>query len=280
MHFFNPAQAMKLIEVIPGIRTSEETLANILVLSKKLGKIPVKVTECPGFLVNRLLFPYLNEAIQVVQEGKISPAEIDQACLDFGLPMGPLTLLDMTGLDVCLSVNQFLHDQYGIRFENTILLDKLVKSGFLGQKTNMGIYTHAPKIERNKTDKKEINPRLNEVLSEISNKNSLSQSNHNSENSFDVYRLILPMFNESMYVLQEEITTREDIDLAMLYGAGLKRGLLTIANEKGFAWCHAKLQQYQNELGERFRPSWYLSKLVKAGLHDFNDLSPVPTGVK
>jgi len=280
MHFFNPAQAMKLIEVIPGVKTSQDTVTKIMELSQKLGKTAIRVTECPGFLVNRLLFPYINEALHVLQEGQFIPQDVDRLAVDFGLPMGPLALLDMTGIDICLSVNQFLHEEYGLRFEPAPFLSRLVKFGFLGQKTNAGIYVHPKDPTATKGERKEINPNLERILGELRHEGVLPKPKAHSDQPFDIYRVILPMFNEAMYALQEGIVAVGDIDIAMIHGIGLKRGLLTIAQERGLAWCHEKLEQYRIAKGERFRPSWYLSKLVRAGMHDFSELSPIPVRVK
>jgi 3-hydroxyacyl-CoA dehydrogenase len=280
MHFFNPAQVMKLVEVIPGVKTSTNTVAAVLELCRKLGKIAVKVNECPGFLVNRVLFPYINEALYVLQEGQFMPEDVDQAAITFGLPMGPFALLDMTGLDVCANVNQFLHDEYGVRFETAAVLPRLVKHGFFGQKTKAGIYVHSGEKPQGKDEKKQLNPQLDKVLSELQSEGLIPKQKAHSVQPFDIFRVVLPMFNEAVHSLQESIVAVGDIDVAMLHGTGLKRGLLTIADEKGLAWCHEKLEQYRIAKGERFRPSWYLSKLVRGGVHDFREIAPVPVGVK
>ena len=279
MHFFNPAQAMKLVEVIPGVKTSAQTVASVLEFCHQVGKIPVKVAECPGFLVNRLLFPYINEALYVLQEGHFDAFQIDQLSTEFGLPTGPFALMDMTGLDICAHVNEFLYGEYGPRFETAPILKRLVKDGFLGQKTNMGIYIH-PSDQPIAGQRKEINPSLDKILAKLQSAGQSLQHKCNSNEPFDIYRIILPMFNEAIYAIQEGVVAEQDVDTALKYGTGLNRGLMTIAQENGFAWCHEKLEQYRVAHGERFRPSWYLSKLVRAGIHDFKEITPVPVGVK
>jgi 3-hydroxyacyl-CoA dehydrogenase len=112
MHFFNPAHVMKLVEVIPGLDTSEETVDDVVMFAEGLRKIPVVVQECPGFLVNRLLMPYLNEATKALEEGAATAAEIDQAVVTWGMPMGPFTLMDMLGIDVCGHVGDYLYSEY------------------------------------------------------------------------------------------------------------------------------------------------------------------------
>ncbi|CAM6003216.1 unnamed protein product [Sphagnum balticum] len=280
LHFFNPAQVMKLVEVIPGLLTSNDTVDKLLKFCREtLQKEPVKVVECPGFLVNRLLFPYLNEALYVLSEGHTNAADIDQAAVDFGLPMGPLTLLDMTGLDICAHVNNFLAGEYGARFETAPLLPKLVELGFLGQKSGAGIYLHPQGGKAAPGETKEINPRLEGLLREV-NQDRLRPSVHQQNGAaFDVYRVIMPMFNEAIYALQENVVEASDIDPAMKNGTGLKRGLLTLAQEHGLAWCHEKLEQYRIAKGERFRSPWYLSKLVRAGLHDLTQASAIKSSI-
>ena len=280
MHFFNPAQVMKLVEVIPAVKTSEDTVKSVLELCQKLGKTPVRITECPGFLVNRLLFPYINESLHVLQEGHFTAFEIDEAAVAFGFPMGPLALLDMTGLDVCNSVNVFLHDEYGVRFESAALMSHLASKGFLGQKTKAGIYLHPEGQPVSKGEDKKLNPSLDQIFGELKSRGLTPKEPVHSGQPFDVLRIVLPMFNEAMFALQEGIASASDIDTAMALGTGLKRGLLTIAEEKGLAHCHEKLELYRIAKGERFRPCWYLSKLVKAGIHDFRELTSVPVAVK
>jgi 3-hydroxyacyl-CoA dehydrogenase len=263
VHFFNPAQTMKLVEVIPGLRTAPETVEKMIGLCRDLHKIAVRVEECPGFLVNRLLFPYMNEAVYALSEGG-NIHEIDQAVVDFGLPMGPFTLFDMTGIDVCAHVTNFLHQEYGQRFATAPLMNKLMEGKFFGQKTGAGFYLHeAGQVAQKGVQKKE-NPELAKLIA------GLSQKSSGKESSFDVYRLILPMFNEAVYALQEKVVEAKDVDLAMQWGCGLNRGLLSLADEKGLSWCLEKLEHYQGIYGERFRPAWLLRKMVRAGAKNFN----------
>lgn len=278
MHFFNPAQTMKLVEVIPGVRTASETVqAAIDLCRNELHKIPVRVAECPGFLVNRLLFPYMNEALYVLQEGNISAEELDQAVVNFGMPMGPLTLFDMTGIDVCSHVNHFLHNEYGPRFEPSPLLKKMVKANQLGQKAGAGFYIHDRNQPTKKGEPKQLNPMLPELIKEA---NLEMKGKSGSSRDFDAYRVILPMFNEAVYAIQEQVVQPADVDIAMQWGCGMTRGLLSIAEEKGLEWCFKTLVEHQEKQGERFRPSWYLKKLVRAGIKDFANLEPAPATVR
>jgi 3-hydroxybutyryl-CoA dehydrogenase len=144
MHFFNPAPVMKLIEVIRGSETSDATTAFAKALSLKLGKDPVEVKESPGFVVNRLLVPMMNEAFNLLMEGVASPADIDKAMkLGTNMPMGPFELADYTGLDIGLDVMEVLHRETGDpKFRPSPLLRKYVRAGRLGRKTGRGVYDY------------------------------------------------------------------------------------------------------------------------------------------
>ena len=287
MHFFNPAQFMKLVEVIPGVHTSEETVKTAMDLCQEMGKTPVKVEECPGFLVNRVLFTYMNEALYILQEGTASIEEIDAKAVEFGLPMGPFALFDMTGIDVCAHVTEFLFKQYGERFSPSPLLAKMVKAKQLGQKTGAGFFMHDKGVPA-KGESKQVNPKVAELVIEANKETPLKKSSR----SFDGLRLILPMLNEAIYCLQEGVVDVKDIDLAMQNGCGFKKGLVALADEKGLSFCLDELNAYatsggtyasagnsKEALNERFRPSWLLSKLVGAKMHKLSEYGKKPACV-
>ena len=144
MHFFNPATVMKLIEVIRGANTSDETFQTIYALSQEIGKDPVEVAEAPGFVVNKILVPMINEAIGLVETGVASPEDIDKAMkLGANHPMGPLTLGDFIGLDVCLAIMDTLYAETGDpKYRASLLLRKMVRGGLLGNKTGKGFFDH------------------------------------------------------------------------------------------------------------------------------------------
>lgn len=145
MHFFFPAHVMKLVEVIPGIETSQDTIDTIVELSERFRKLPVKVKEIPGFLVNRILLPMLIEACKCLDEGVASAKDIDLAMqAGAGMPMGPFTLADNLGLDVVLNVADYMAKQYGNpNFNPPYLLRKMVAAGHLGVKTGRGFYDYS-----------------------------------------------------------------------------------------------------------------------------------------
>lgn len=145
MHFFNPVPVMKLVEVIPGLETSATTTQAVVELTRRIGKEPVIAQESPGFLVNRILNPLVNEAALVFQEGRASAEEIDKAMkLGAGLPMGPLALADLIGLDVVLNVTEYLFKEFGeSKYRPALVLKQKVRAGHLGVKTGKGFYDYA-----------------------------------------------------------------------------------------------------------------------------------------
>jgi 3-hydroxyacyl-CoA dehydrogenase len=255
MHFFNPAHVMKLVEVIPGLATSSETMDDVVALSESLRKIPIKVQECPGFLVNRLLMPYLNEAAIAIRESAQpiqAMKQADEMIMKIGMPMGPYTLSDMIGIDISEKVSDILYDAYGPRMAPAPLIHEMVSAKRLGQKNGVGFYS------ADSTKEKELEEMIKKAQAKAGTKTT----------SMTMERLIYPMINEAVLTLQEGIATASDIDIAMLAGVGFpqdKGGPLHYADQIGIDVVLSKLEEFSKNLGNRFWPAYRLKKMVGAG---------------
>ncbi len=251
MHFFNPAPVMKLVEVIPGLQTSPETVDDTVAFAESLRKLPVRVKECAGFLVNRLLLPYLNEAASALQESPAAPEEMDRALRAFGMPMGPFALLDMLGLDVCADVSMILYDSFGPRMKAAEILGAMHKANRLGTKNGIGFYVYD---ESQKAD-------LKSIVEAIQAKTGVKGT------AFSPERLVFQMINEAAYCLEENVASPSDIDLAMLAGTGFpqdKGGPLHLADGIGVDVVLEKLKEFSKALGPRFWPAPLLKRMVSA----------------
>lgn len=253
MHFFYPAHIMKLVEVIPGLDTSEETVGDIIGFSESLRKLPVRVNECAGFLVNRILMPYLNEAAYCVQEGAADLQAIDEAVVQFGFPMGPFTLVDNLGFDVCREVVNILLDAYGSRMAPAAIWERLHALKRFGTKSGAGFYLYGDRAGQ-------PDPDLEKVLADL--------RKTNKQTAFSINRVVLPMINEAIRCLEEHVCTAADADLSVIAGLGFpqsKGGILHYADEIGLDIVLAELERLTTEHGERFWPSPLLKRKVAAG---------------
>ncbi len=251
MHFFFPAHVMKLVEIIPGLATGTETLDDVMGFTESLRKIPVRVNECAGFLVNRLLMPYLNEAAYCLQEGSAMVQEIDQAMVSFGLPMGPFTLVDNLGLDVCFDVVKVLLDSYGNRMEPAAIWAKLYEAKRFGRKTGAGFYEYDGRSSGE----------LGKMISDLQKQLNLKKTKFSQE------RLIYPMINEAALCVEEHVATESDIDMAMVAGIGFpqdKEGILHYADQVGLDQVLKTLESFYYEFGGRFWPAPRLRRMVGA----------------
>jgi len=251
MHFFFPAHVMKLIEVIPGLATNTETVDDVMSFSESLRKIPVRVNECAGFLVNRLLMPYLNEAAYCLQEGAATAEEIDKAVAAFGLPMGPFTLVDNLGLDVCFDVVKVLLDSYGNRMQPAEIWHKLYELKRYGRKTGAGFYDYGT----------ERGVELEKIMNDLKKKPNFKKT------QFSVERLIYPMINEAILCVEEHVSSESDIDMAMIAGIGFPQeteGILHYADQIGLDQVLKMLEQLYQEYGIRFWPAPRLRRMVGA----------------
>jgi 3-hydroxyacyl-CoA dehydrogenase len=247
MHWFNPPHVMRLIEVIPGLETSEETVKTTMALCEKLNKVPIRLKECAGFLIARLLGMYVNEAFWMLGEGH-RPADIDQSGVEMGMPMGPFTLGDMAGWDIVHHANMTLYEAYGKRFKIPPHFHELVSSRQFGVKVGKGIYQYKRDESGPPQKTDDISPSLNKREREI-----LSN------------RLLWTMINEGIRCLDESIASQVDIDKALQLGAGMPKGPLRWADEVGLDWIFMELDNRKEMFGERYWTSPLLRRKVKAG---------------
>jgi len=233
LHFFNPVAKMPLVEIVAGAQTDPGEVSNALSFIRDIDHLPLSVKSSPGFLVNRILMPYLLEAVIMVEEG-ISPTVIDNAALEFGMPMGPVHLSDTVGLDICLHVAEMMSEKFGIGIPD--ILHKKVKAGYSGKKSGKGFYTYK--------DGKQVVPK------EITG---------HRYSSYIKDRLILRMINESVACLDEEIVGDADLlDAAMIFGTGFapfRGGVIHYCRSEGVDKMHGQLKSFEEKFGERFHPA-------------------------
>lgn len=245
IHFFNPPEKMPLVEVIRGPRTSPEAVATACRLAVRLGKFPVVVGDAPGFLVNRCLAPYINEAARLLIEGN-SPEFIDQVMLDFGLPMGPARLLDEVGFDVAAKVSEVLTAAFPDRMEPSPLFEAMVEAGHLGQKTGGGLYD---------AEGKTAGPGL-AVVQRLRRENG--GGGRLATRTEVHHRLVYPLVAEAYRVLEDGLVESEaDLDLGLVFGMGFPPftgGVTKYARAEGCDKISAVLWELRETHGERFAP--------------------------
>nr|BDT28480.1 3-hydroxyacyl-CoA dehydrogenase NAD-binding domain-containing protein [Bacteriovorax sp. HI3] len=253
LHFFNPVHLMPLVEIIIHDKIAPETIEALHKWVLRVKKTPVIVKDGPGFLVNRILMPYLNEAGYLLEEG-VSVKDLDQAALNFGMPMGPARLLDEVGIDVAVKVGKVMHDGLGARAYPSKMSGKLSEKNFLGKKTSKGFYLYD---EKGKVTGP--NPEVEELLPKEKKKMSESELQ---------MRLFLPMINEAAAILKDGIVeTAADVDLGLIFGIGFppfRGGLLRYADSEGLDKILGALKNFSETVDrERYTPNSYLTDLVE-----------------
>jgi len=257
MHFFSPVDRMELVEVIRGEKTSDETVATVVALAKKIRKTPIVVKDCAGFLVNRVLFPYMNEALQLLQEG-VSMDDIDKAAEAFGMPMGPIALQDQVGIDVAAFAGKVLAKAYPDRAVPSPIVMDLVKAGRLGKKAGAGFRSF-----KGKGGKAASDPAFEPILAKHGSNNPRELTRDEITD-----RLFLPMLLEATRVLEEGIVREaSDVDMGLILGIGFppfRGGILRWCDVEGAAKILKRLEPLK-ELGKRFEPTETLIRHATAG---------------
>ena len=255
MHFFNPVNRMPLVEVIAGEKTDDKTIATTFVLAKKMGKTPIKVGDCAGFVVNRILLPYMNEAVLMLEEG-VAIERMDKIMLGYGMPMGPFTLADEVGIDVCYKVAKILKNAYGDRVKLSELLRVIYEDKkLLGKKAGKGFYIHSAKD-------KQLNPDV------------AGKGDNNLAEDEIIDRCILIMVNEAAMCVEEKMVDKpEYLDMAMIMGTGFppfRGGILRHADKVGIAKVVERLKYLEGKHGQRFKPAKLLEKMAEKNQKFYN----------
>lgn len=254
MHFFNPVRLMRLVEVIRGEQTSDETIALAAAHARRIGKMPIVVSDSPGFLVNRLLAPYLSESLELLCEGA-AIEQIDLAAEQFGMPLGPLALYDLVGIDTSFYAGRTMWEAFPDRIAALPVLPALFRKGRMGRKSGAGFYRYEPGEPRGQRDP--IAEKLLEPYVRRPREHSLQEIGD---------RLLLPVVLEATRVLREGIVRDvRNVDLAMIYALGFpaeRGGLLFWADTLGAARLIEMLAPFQS-VGRRFEPTEELIAMAR-----------------
>ncbi|MHB9956120.1 fatty acid oxidation complex subunit alpha FadJ [Vibrio campbellii] len=242
LHYFSPVEKMPLVEVIPHETTSEETISTVVALAKKQGKTPIVVKDKAGFYVNRILAPYMNEAAHILLANE--PIEqLDGALLDFGFPVGPITLLDEVGVDIGAKIMPILVNELGERFKGPDVFDTLLNDGRKGRKTGKGFYTYKGK-------KKEVDKSVYKLL-------NLTPESKLSDNDIAL-RCVLPMLNEAVRCLDDGIIrSQRDGDIGAIFGIGFPPflgGPFRYMDQFGLKELVEKMNEFASKYGDRYAP--------------------------
>jgi 3-hydroxyacyl-CoA dehydrogenase len=253
LHFFSPANVMKLLEVVRGDKTADDVIKTAMAFAKRIKKVAALSGVCPGFIGNRILYFRQHQAMTLGLEGA-HYAQVDKVLYDFGFPMGPFAMWDLAGLELNWDKNNSKPD--------TSITDRLCENGEIGQKSGRGFYEYDEKR------KPVVRDSTTEIFSEVAANLGVSQRDINDEEILD--RLLLPMINEGAKILDEGIAVRaSDIDVVYVYGYGwpvYRGGPMHYANKLGLDKVLEKLRHYQKQSGDDFwAPSPYLVKLAEAG---------------
>lgn len=259
LHFFNPAHRMQLLEVICAQKTSDQTLASSVTFARAIKKIPIVVNDGPGFYVSRQLGGLFGGAIFLTADG-VNGAAIEQAMVDFGMPMGPATLFDLTGIDIGYHVAKTYEKRLGERYKIHPLFERIYQTGCYGRKTGAGYFDYSG-------DKPVPNPKVVEVVQNYLKENKVSPKEMSKEDIID--SMLALGINEAALMIEEGICDRpQDMDLAMIYGTGFppyRGGILRYADKWGLKNVCQKLVELEKQYGPRFKPADLVKQMTKKG---------------
>jgi len=265
LHFFNPAERMQLLEIICGKETSDQTLATSVSYARSIRKVPIVVNDGPGFYVSRQLSALMGESGFLVGEG-VGPARIEEALLEFGMPMGPAALSDLTGIDIGYHVRKNFEESFGERWKMSPIYEQVYQTGCYGRKTGAGWYDYSG-------EEPVPNPKVLEVIDRYLKENGISPKEMSFQEIVD--RMLAGAINEVAYMIKEGICDRpQDMDLAMIYGTGFppyRGGILRYADKWGIGNVYEHLVNLEAEHGVRFKPAALLIEMAKSGETFYKD---------
>jgi 3-hydroxyacyl-CoA dehydrogenase/1,4-dihydroxy-2-naphthoyl-CoA synthase len=259
LHFFNPAHRMMLLEIICAEKTSDQTLASSVSFARAIKKIPIVVNDGPGFYVSRQLGGLLGGAVFLSADG-VDGGAIEMSMLDFGMPMGPATLADLTGIDINYHVNKTFEKKLGDRYKVHPLTELIYQTGCYGRKTGAGYfdYSGAQPVP---------NPRVTEVVQKYLKDNGVEAKDMSKEDVTDA--MLALGINEAALMMEEGICDRpQDMDLAMIYGTGFppyRGGILRFADKWGLKNVYGKLLALEKQYGLRFKPADMIKEMAESG---------------
>jgi len=257
LHFFNPAHRMQLLEVICAQKTSDATLGTSVGFARAIKKIPIVVNDGPGFYVSRQLGGLLGGAIFLTADG-VDGAAIEKAMVNFGMPMGPATLSDLTGIDINYHVNKTFEKRLGKRYKVHPLTELIYQTGCYGRKTGSGYFDYSG-------DKPVPNPKVEAVIQQYLKDNGVAPKEMSEQQIIDV--MLALGINEAALMMEEGICDRpQDMDLAMIYGTGFppyRGGILRYADKWGLKNVYEKLVEFEKQYGLRFKPANLIKEMAK-----------------
>jgi len=258
LHFFNPAHRMMLLEIICAAKTSDQTLASSVAFARAIKKIPIVVNDGPGFYVSRQLGGLLGGAVYLTADG-VDGAAIEKAMLDFGMPMGPATLADLTGIDINYHVNKTFEKRLGERYSVHPLTELIYQTGCYGRKTGAGYFDYSG-------PQPVPNPKVTEVVQKYLKDNGVKPKEMSQEDITDT--MLALGINEAALMIEEGICDRpQDMDLAMIYGTGFppyRGGILRFADKWGLKNVYGKLLALEKEYGIRFKPADLIKEMAES----------------
>jgi len=265
LHFFNPAHRMQLLEIICAKQTSDQTLATSVDFARKIKKIPIVVNDGPGFYVSRQLGGLMGGAVFLTADG-VDGALIEEAMVDFGMPMGPATLADLTGIDINYHVAKTFEKRLGPRYKVHPLTELIYKTGCYGRKTGSGYFDYSG-------EKPVPNPKVQEVVKRYLEEQGVKPREMSKQEIIDT--MLGLGINEAALMIEEGICDRpQDMDLAMIYGTGFppyRGGILRYADKWGIRNVYEKLLELEQRYGERFKPAKLLKEMAEKGETFYKD---------